>query len=423
MTGSAQAGGAAGDDGSVLAPERPSEPAGESGQPDATRPPTTDWFWAKGFPVLTVALALCVPVLLIAGRSIVLHSAGGALEHQVTDPSAPGWRAFAEPTPVALVLQRLDNGALAGVTLVSLTGPGNGAVVFIPVDTVVAAGSERTLGEVAAEGEPALRAALDGLLGFSPSDIVTLNAASWREAVGGAAPLTVENPDSVFTAVQDRAVLRFARGPLTLTAADVPDYLLMRNPGERDLNRLVRHEALWRGWLDALGRSRTPVTPETLDRYVGALAQGRVEMAALPVQTIPGAGPFDTNRFALVPGPARELLGRVVPFPVGGATPRLRIRLLDGVGTLHHGLDAAGGLVAHGGQIDQIGNAASFGVPKTTLAYRDDAHRATVEALAAELGVGEIVKSAGIEPGTDLIVTLGQDYGDARGTGQGGTGG
>jgi hypothetical protein len=424
MTDSAQAGEAAGHDSPVLAPERPPDhPGEEDGDRRSASGRRGDWFWARGFPVLLVVMAVSVPALLIAGRNIVLHSTEGAIEQQVTDPSAPGWQAFAEPTPVALVLHRGDGGVLGGITLVSLTGPGDRAVVFIPVDTVVGPDPGRTLAEFAAEGEPALRAALDRLLGFSPSDIVTLDAAGWREAIGAAGPLTVENPDAVFAAADDRSVLRFARGTLTLPVADVPEFLLARNPGERDLNRMVRHEALWRAWLEALRRMPAPPSgPGVLGRYAGALASGRVDMATLPVQTAPARGPSADDRFVPVPAQVRELLGRIVPFPVGGPTTRLRIRLLDGVGTLHHGLDAAAGLVARGGQIDQIGNATTFAVPRTTLVYSDDARRPGVEALAAELGVGEVVKAAGIESGTDVVVTLGQDYVSAR-TGQGGSGG
>ena len=117
------------------------------------------------------------------------------------------------------------------------------------------------------------------------------------------------------------------------------------------------------------------------------------------------------------------LLGRVVPFPEGGPQRRLRIRLLDGVGTLQHGLDAATGLVARGGQVDQIGNASSFGVATTKIEYADDARRREVEGLAAELGVGEIVKAASMQSGVDVVVTLGRDYADRRAAAPGGTGG
>jgi hypothetical protein len=89
--------------------------------------------------------------------------------------------------------------------------------------------------------------------------------------------------------------------------------------------------------------------------------------------------------------------------------------LLDGVGTLQHGVPAAGRLVGGGGQIDQIGNAASFGVPRTKLEFADDRRRSEVEALATALGVGEVVKATDSDGTVDVVVTLGRDYADGPG--------
>jgi hypothetical protein len=113
----------------------------------------------------------------------------------------------------------------------------------------------------------------------------------------------------------------------------------------------------------------------------------------------------------------------VVPFPVAGEGRRLKIRLLDGTGTLQHGLDAAAALAGAGGQIDQIGNADSFGVPRTRLELADQSHRDAVDALAAALGVGEVVKATNSDGDVDVVVTLGQDYADLQAAHTGGTGG
>jgi hypothetical protein len=397
----------------------------------------TQRFWAIGFPVLTVLLALAVPALLVTGRTVMLHSTDGAFEDLVTDPAAPGWRAYTEPTPTALVLQRDGSGALVGVTLVSLTAAGAGALVFVPVDTLavpaagVPAGASsagiRTLAELAADGEPAVRAGVEELLGVAPTDVVSLDPTAWRDIVEPVAPLTVENPDDVFVAgAGGSPTQRFAKGQLTLSAADVPDYLAARSVGELDLNRMVRHEAFWAGWLQAVGKSTAPDAvpgePGTgLARYVRALSSAHIAPSTLPVQVLHEAGGPD--RYVPVAGQVRELLTRAVPTPVSSPGRRLRIRLLDGVGTLQHGQDAAARLVAGGGQIDQIGNAASFGVPRTKLEFADENHRREVEALAAALGMGEVVRTTNIDGVADVVVTLGQDYVGARAPQTGGTGG
>ena len=107
----------------------------------------------------------------------------------------------------------------------------------------------------------------------------------------------------------------------------------------------------------------------------------------------------------------RPLVAKLVPFPIGappGARPR--VRLLDGVGSLDHGLKAAPLIVEGGGQIDQIGNADTFDVAKTQLIYGDDARRADAESLQRSLGVGEIVKGASAGTTTDVTVVLGKDF-------------
>jgi hypothetical protein len=397
-------------------------------EPDPPAPRLEERFWALGFPVLTVLLALSVPALLITGRHVMLHSTDGALEAQVTDPSAPGWRAYTEPTPTVLVLHQDATRGLVGVTLVSLTGEGAGAILFVPVDTLVGtgAGGDRYVADLAADGEAAVRGGVEQLLGVAPSDVVTLDGAGWSDVVAPVAPLHVENPDDVFVAGDGvRPELRFAKGPLALSGADVAEYLASRSVGESDLNRMVRHEVFWRAWLEAVRRSPSPEPvpgePAGLARYVRALASARLDVRTLPVQGERDSAMWE--RYRPLADQARDLVARVVPFPVAGPGRRLRIRLLDGTGKLQHGLDAAAALAGAGGQIDQIGNADSFGVPRTRLELADQGHRQAVEALAAALGVGEVVNATSSDGDVDVVVTLGQDYADRRAARTGGNGG
>lgn len=391
------------------------------------------WFWSVGFPVLSVVLAVSVPVLLVVGRNTMLRSTAGALESQVSDPSAPGWRAFTEPTPTALVLQRDGAGHLVGLTLVSLTGADAAAVVLVPVDTVVGEPPGRTLAELAADGDDAVRAGAEQVLGLSPSDVVSLDATGWRGAVAPVAPLALDNPDDVFVPGRDgRPQLRFAKGRLALAAADVAAYLATRSVGERDLNRMARHEVLWRAWVGAVAAATAPDTvpgdaERGLARYVRALAAAHradhLDVGTLPVRGVGGDPAAD--RYEVLADRAGALLARVAPFSVARSGRRPRIRLLDGIGTLHHGEDAATVLVEQGGQIDQVGNAASFDVARTTLEFADEGLRREVESWAAALGVGEVVQVSDIDGDTDVVVTLGRDYrrGSAAGGRPGGTGG
>ena len=92
-----------------------------------TRPSAADRFWAIGFPGATALAAVLVVGLLLAGRSAVLQNTEGDSADVVADPAAPGWQALAEPTPTLAVLHDDADGALVGVTLLSIPAPGAGA--------------------------------------------------------------------------------------------------------------------------------------------------------------------------------------------------------------------------------------------------------------------------------------------------------
>jgi hypothetical protein len=425
-------------------PEAPfSEPGAPSGPrtgdrrpPGGTRQGAASPFWRYVFPAVTVVLALMVPVLVFVGRSVVLDSTSGAVEERVTDPTAPGWEALAEPTPTLLVIDT-GVGTLTSITVLSLTGEGTGAVVFVPISTEVP-GSDLTLAETAPKGINALRGAVETVTGTAFTEVVTLTPESWAELVRPVAPLTIQNPDTVYKTEGKRRSVLFSEGSLELTADDVALYLAMRNAGESDLNRLVRHAVFWDAWLGRIRDSGdADVVPgereSGLGRFVRRLAQDRVERLTVLVEKVSSTD--GNERFRASPDMA-SWIARVIPFPVGAPSgSRVRVRLLDGVGTLDHGLPAASALVGSGGEIVQIGNAGAFGVAQTRLMYQDDARRPQVEAMARAMGVGEVVKVSEDIGGVDVIVTLGRDYAEAAssangvatrstpGTTAGGTGG
>jgi hypothetical protein len=87
--------------------------------------------------------------------------------------------------------------------------------------------------------------------------------------------------------------------------------------------------------------------------------------------------------------------------------------VLDGTGSLDHGLGAAVVLAANGAQIDKVGNAPEFGRGTTQFIYYDEAVRSRVERMRDALGVGELVKSDELNVAVDVIVVLGEDYATA----------
>ena len=396
--------------------DRTGRPARRSGRPGSAR---LGPFWRWGFPVLILVLAILVPVLALAGKGTVLTSTEGRLLNQVTNPADPGFQIITEPTPTLLLVQTDSAGVANGLTVMSLTGDESAGLIFVPMTTVLelpGIGNIPLDAAASRAGLEGLQKAVEGVLGVGMAEVAVVDPQGWADLVAPLGTLQVSNPDDVKVAGPsgEKTVL-FPKGPITLAPTDVATYLETLSPGENDLNRLVRHQAFWEAWLRAVGTSDDPaVVPgesaSGLGRFVRELASDRVDMAPLPVESasIPGS---DLAVYLPVDEQVTSLVARLVPFPVGappGARPR--VRLLDGTGTLDHGLGAVGNVVAAGGQVDQIGNADAFGVATTTFQYRDDARLPEVEALRAGIGVGDIVKISSELPAIDVTIILGADY-------------
>ncbi len=393
----------------------------DQGRPLATptdrRPrPRSPW-WRYGFPAALVALVLAIPVLVYAGSRVVLGSSDGRLIETVTDPTQPGFEAIVDPTPVMLVSSVDEDGVLDGLTLLTLTAEGVGGVVQIPADTVT--GGVTLAYAHALGGAEQARGATEGIVGLGIPDVEEVTPAEWTTLVAPVAPLTVNNPDPVSELNEfGVSTVVFPRGSITLTADDVPDYLSMRSPGESDLALMIRRQAFWEAWLDAVaakGGQPGVVPGETesgLGRFVPQLAADTVNHDTLPVESIEAAG-GDTV-FEPVRAGVEALVESLVPFPAGPEGYRLRTEVLDGTGELDAGLGVAVLVGTAGAQVQKVGNASEFGVETTRIVYFDESQRARVEALREALGVGELVRSDAINAALDVSVVVGADFLVAR---------
>ena len=391
-------------------------PLAPSDAPSPEHPPSRSAWWRIGYPVALALLVLAIPVLVLVGRNVLLTSTEGKRLTDVTDPAQPGWEAITEPTPTLLVAQTGPDGQLVGVTVLVLTGEGVGAVVFVPPTTLVQLTDEplATLGRRYAEGGvDALQQGVDALLATAVGSTTVVDDRAWADLVAPTAPLSVDNPSAAGTTASGE--VRFPRGTISLPAAEVGPFLAAGRADEDEYNRLARHQAFWKAWLNKVGASDDPqvVPGETetgLGRFVRTLAAARVDYHVLPIRRagIPGTE-------AVVYAPEAEqvtaLVATIVPFPVG-APPgaRARVRILDGTGTLDHGLPVAPLVVQAGGQVDQIGNATSFDITETQIVYYEDARRADADRLREALGTGVVVQSVDQGDAVDVTVILGADY-------------
>ncbi len=376
-------------------------------------------FWAVGFPALIAVCALLLPVLFTVGKNTILSSTDGRLLGEITDPTQPGWQRITEPTPTLLLVQTDIDGTPSALTVLSLTGEDSGGMIFIPTTTVLAVPGVGNVPLDAAferAGIDGLQKAVEGLLAVGMDQVAVVDPDGWADLVTPLGSVEVTNPDDVKVIGAGGArVVRFAKGAIAIGPDDVAPYLATVSPGENGVNQLVRQQAFWEAWLRAVAASPDPAvvpgeTTSGLGSFVRALAADRVEMAPLPVTSasIPGS---DLAVYLPVPEQVGVLVARLIPFPVGappGARPRVRV--LDGAGTLDHGLGAVGSVVAAGGQVDQIGNADEFGHATTELVYSDDAQLEDVDRLRAAIGIGELVKVPQGQTAIDVTITLGADY-------------
>jgi hypothetical protein len=392
------------------------------------------------FTVAVVVLAAAIPVLSWVGFHRIITTTEGRRVDPQNDPTKPSYEVDVVPTPVALVVQQDAQNKLTGLTMLSLgANDTGGGVLFIPPATVTddvipdpSTSTTTTTTPRSSTTKPAtvktttLEAAyaskgLDPLVqltanvvGLSFGEVIVLTDDQLTQFVAPVAPLTIQNPDRLLeTGANGKTTVKFAAGPVTLQAADVPVYLALRNPGETDLNRLARQQAVWQAWLAGIHSSSDPNAipgerTEGLGRYLKGFVAGDVRFATLPAtaaQNSKGEETFTTDAATLEP-----LVSTIVPLPTP-ANPgdRVRVRLLSGVGPLDVNAMLSTHLVPANAQVVIVGNADRFDYANSQIVYYDDAFADDANRLQQSLGVGEVVKRATATDTEDLTLIIGQD--------------
>ena len=250
-------------------------------------------WWRWGWPLVLLAMAAAVPLLVWFGWSAISSSSDGTEVSAPVDPLAPGFQAFVDPTPTLLLIHA-EGDRLLGVSLLVLTDAGTeGAVLFMASETMTSDGLLSV--RWAESGSAGVADAVAELLGVRPSESQVVDDGGWAAMVSAVAPVAFDSPDALVSSTGES---RFESGALTLAAADVGPYLGWRNPDESPIAALFRQELFWEAWLEQVAVSSAPdVIPGETDRGVGrfgrALAMGRVRLEAVPgaVDASGGGGP------------------------------------------------------------------------------------------------------------------------------------
>lgn len=391
----------------------------------AKRPaPSPHPFWGLVFPLLVVAAAALVFAVWRQGTRLVLDSNAGERIETISDPGAPGWRAFVDPTPTMLVAHLSDGGELVGITVLAQTALDQGGTAVLigaesllqpaadpandPADAVFAREVYETSG---IEG---LSRVVGDLFGFGfreTLEITTSSLGGWLRLVE---PLPVVLSDDLVTVDGQGLVDTVYRAGLQqLSGTDAAVLYGWLNHGELDANRTQRQLELWEAWLARVGAA-DDLTAATLpfeaglSPYLRSLGAGsrRLVPAAL------SSGGDDASvraRSDEQRAQLRSLAREMVPLPTGshlGARPS--VTMLDGTGRGTPRDELLPVLVDAGAAVTVIGNAAAFGVAETVVAYHSADDQQAAFDLAEAIGAAAILDEDLNRP-SDLTVVVGLD--------------
>ncbi len=385
--------------------------------------PSPHPFWGLVFPLLVVGAAALVFAVWRDGTRLVLDSNDGERIETITDPTAPGYQAFVNPTPTMLIAHLSDGGHLVGITVLAQTVlEQGGTAVLISADSLLEPTADpadavfvRELYETS--GIDGLGRVVGDLFGFGfreTLEITTSELGGWLRLVE---PLPVVlNDDLVTVDAEGLVTTEHRAGVHQLSGAEAAEIYGWLNPGEFDSNRTQRQVELWEVWLSRVGAAddlmaATLPFEDGLPTYLRSLGAGsrRLEVMELVAVSFGGDDPpfyaqTDEQREQL-----KILAREMVPLPIGshlGARPS--VSLLDGTGT-GVGDQMLPLLVDAGAEVTVLGNAPAFGVADTTVAYHLAEHQQDAVALADALGVSaQFVED--LNRPADLTVTVGLDW-------------
>ncbi len=351
-------------------------------------------------------------------QDAVLESRSGSITSVNIDPDAPGFRAFTEPTPTALVLHTTvtseGEARLVGSSVLIAADGGLGGTVLSVPGGLVAPGSSATVAELfAGEGFGAVVAAMKDTLGVGFGDVVVLDAGSWITLMAPDLPLTMtlrsdlveEVGDSGLATVLDGGTRQFSPAEVGLVARH-------ENPDEASIGVARRQQEIWRAWI-----SRTAVAPERPDLFgveegfielISDLASGEVAYRMIPVSDSTGTGSATT--YSIDAPVVDELIASLITFPIapepGG---RATVMVLDGTGGTADQRSTLADIVAAGGQVAILGNAASSSVAVTEIQVHDPELAEVAREIADRLGADPPVAVPLGEATVAITVIVGAD--------------
>ena len=326
-------------------------------------------------------------------QAAILDSQAGSVSEFTLDPTAPGFRAFTEPTPAALVLHTavaVGGAELVGASLLTPADGSNGGTVITVPATFQRDASSPTLAD--AFGRLGFDAVVDEVqlaIGSDVSEVVVLDGASWTTLMRADLPLTMTLGTNLVNPETGTTLL--PAGTQAFDLFDVARIASHRNPGEPSLGVALRQQTIWQAWI-----ARTAGTAERPELFeldsgfssiIGALASGEVSYRTIPAGTVPAEDPAATtyvgNTEAIL-----DLFAQLIPFPEEVSPgDRPAVLLLDSTLGVSSSAEYVQLVTRSGGRVTVLGNTDGTPIPEPLVQLHDDAGLAVAESLAAALGV------------------------------------
>lgn len=391
--------------------------------------PRAHFFWRFAFPAIVAAAGLAVLLLAREGGRAVLDTTFETVQEPIVlQPDEPGYLELVVVTPTLLSLHT-HNSQLAGVAFMASTGiDAGGGIVLLPADLLVTpGGGADEQGELMSDvyargGVDAVEQVAEELFGIGFDDVEEITTESLADSMRPAEPLRYLLVDDLSEA-DSEGVQRvvYEAGTYEFSATDAATVYAFRNAGEADVNRLQRQRTLWESWLGVIGRSTgaaaaAPPTSSPLAPFLRVLGSGTAVVEVPPLQSLV-VEPASPPRYTLGDEGRAWLRDRaleLVPWPRQPESfQRPRVQLLDGTGDPSIRDALVADVIAAGGVITVIGNAAEFGVETTHFAYhREDlVNEPFTNTIAIVLGVDMALIELGEDTPdvVDITVTVGSD--------------
>ncbi len=371
---------------------------------------------SAGFLAFLLAVAGIGYLIALSAQEAILESQSGVVSEYSTDPTEPGFRAFTEPTPTALVLHtavRPGGGAeLISITLMTAAdAQAGGTVITIPAMFANPRSTNVSLRDLfRTEGLDAVTNELRGALNIGFDDVVVLDASAWTTLMTADLPLQLSIRGDLVEPDPDGAGTRvvLAAGAREYSLVEIAQIAAHKNPDEPNLQVALRHQQIWQSWISRTAGAEE--RPELFARsgfveLIGALANAEVAYRVLPMETV-AADNAEETVYVPEEAPVRTLMSRIVPFPKSATIgDRPTVLLLDtSFGEVAQG-PVVESVARAGGIVSILGNSEAGAERLTEVQVHDPSASAVANEIAQSLGLAQ-ARSVPLDGATAAITVV-----------------